>query len=301
LAAAERRLGEELDRRAARLCEAPDIEFRLVEEGGAGLAIGWDGHILARLAPGRSLLEPAVRTARALDRLSVERRAKLRARMERWVEGQINRHLPALKALANAAADRTATPGVRALSAMLVDAGGHLPRRSIAAQLAQLDKADRHRLHQLRVRLGALDIYVQSLLKPIAQQWRGALLAVRSGQAMPRLPHPSAARLDGSADPRGAALAFRRIGNDWLRIDLADRLASHAHQVRQHGGNDPVDRALATSLGLDEPTIRHLMAEVGFVPAGEAWSWRGHRRPRRREAPLARPDNAFSVLAGLKR
>ena len=300
LAAAERRLGDELDRRAAALCDAPDADFRLVEEDG-GLAIGWDGQVLARLAPGRSLMEPAVRTARPLDRLSATRRARLRARLERWVESQVARHLPALKSLAKAATDASVSPGVRALAAMLVDSGGLLPRRSIAAQLGQLDKADRHRLFQLRVRLGALDVYVQSLLKPAAQQWRAALLSVRGGQSMPRLPHPSAATLDGSADPRGAALAFRRIGTAWLRIDLADRLAAHAHQVRAHGGDDPVDVALATSLGLDEPTVRHLMAEIGFVPAGEAWKWRGHRRPRRREPQGPRPGNAFAALAGLKR
>jgi ATP-dependent RNA helicase SUPV3L1/SUV3 len=313
LAAAERRLGEELDRRAAALCQAPDSEFRLVEDGQngpspdgpgfghGGLAIGWDGHILARLAPGRSLLEPAVRTARALDRLSADRRTRLRARLEQWVEAQVARHLPALKDLAKAAADPAASPGIRALAAMLVDAGGHLPRRAIGAQLAALNKADRHNVHRLRVRLGALDIYVQSLLKPAAQQWRAALLAVRSGQPMPRLPAPSASTLDGSADPRGAALAFRRLGSDWLRIDLSDRLATHAHHVRANGGEDPVDRALATSLGLDEPTVRHLMAEIGFVPAGEAWAWRGHRRPRRREPQGPRPGNAFAALAGLKR
>ncbi|MDV3256606.1 MAG: helicase [Sphingomonas sp.] len=300
LAAAERRLGEELERRAAMLCEAQDSEFRLVEEAG-GLAIGWDGHVLARLAPGRSLLEPAVRTARPLDRLSVERRARLRARMERWIEAQINRHLQALRALANAAADKGMSPGIRALAAMLVDAGGNLPRRAIAAQLSALSKEDRHSLYRLRVRLGALDVYVQSLLKPAAQQWRAALLSIRSGQPMPRLPQPSAAILDGSADARGAALAFRRLGKDWLRIDLADRLATHAHHVRQNGGDDPVDRALATSLGLDEAVVRHLMAEVGFVPSGEAWAWRGHRRPRRRTQRAPRPENAFAVLAGLKR
>jgi ATP-dependent RNA helicase SUPV3L1/SUV3 len=124
---------------------------------------------------------------------------------------------------------------------------------------------------------------------------------VRSGQPMPRMPQPSAAILDGSADPRGAALAFRRIGGTWLRIDLADRLAAHAHQVRAHGGDDPVDRALSTSLGLDEPTVRHLMAEIGFVPSGEAWKWRGHRRPGHREPQGPRPGNAFAALAGLKR
>ena len=210
----------------------------MVEEAG-GLAIGWDGHILARLAPGRSLLEPAVRTARALDRLSAERRAELRARLERWVEAQIARHLPALRELARAAADPKVSPGVRALAAMLVDAGGLLAAPRIAAQLAALDKADRHALHRLRVRLGALDVYVQPLLKPAAQHWRAALLASAPASRCRACPQPRRATLDGSADPRGAALAFRRFGATWLRVDLADRLATHAHHVRPAGGERP--------------------------------------------------------------
>ncbi|MDQ3079111.1 MAG: helicase, partial [Pseudomonadota bacterium] len=157
LAAAERRLGDELDRRAAKLCDAPDADFGLIVEAG-GLAIGWDGHILARLAPGRSLLEPAVRTARALDRLSADRRALLRARIERWIERQVALYVTPLRQLAHAAADKKTSPGVRALAAMLVDSGGLLPRRAIAAQLSTLDKADRHALHRQRVRLGALDV-----------------------------------------------------------------------------------------------------------------------------------------------
>ena len=300
LAAAERRLGDELERRAASLCVAPDSDFRLMSEDN-GLAIGWQGHVLARLAPGRSLLEPAVRTARSLDRLSASRRAALRERMERWVEAQVARFLPALKHLSAAATDSAASPGVRALSAMLVDAGGLLPRRAIASQLAALDKNDRHALHRYRVRLGALDVYVQTLLKPAAIEWRAALLSVRAGLGLPRLPEPSAATLDGSADPRGAALGFRRIGTTWLRVDLADRLATHAHHVKAARGDDPIDHALATSLGLDPDTLRKLMAEIGFVPAGEAWRWRGNYRPQHR-AVAPRPGNAFaSALANLKR
>ena len=299
LAAAERRLGDELERRAAKLCDAPDTDFSLIEEAG-GLAIGWDGHILARLAPGRSLLEPAVRTARPLDRLSAERRGMLRARMELWIERQIARHVPALRHLAHAAADKKASPGVRALSAMLVDSGGLLARRSLTAQLAALDKADRHALHRARVRLGALDVYVQPLLKPAAIHWRAALLSIRARLPMPRLPQQSAATLDGSADPRGAALGFRRFGATWLRIDLADRLATHAHHVKANKGADPIDQALATSLGLGPDTLKRLMAEIGFVPAGEAWKWRGNHRPHHRAEP-ARPGNAFAALAGLKK
>ena len=59
---------------------------------------------------------------------------------------------------------------------------------------------------------------------------------------------------------------------------------------------------LVTSLGLDPETVRKLMAEVGFVPAGETWKWRG-TRPHRRHQPVQapRPGNAFAALAGLRK
>jgi ATP-dependent RNA helicase SUPV3L1/SUV3 len=225
----------------------------------------------------------------------------LRARLEGWLDRQLETQVGALRALSSAAADPAVSPGVRALAAMLADAGGILPRRAIAAQIAALDKADRHALRRLRIRLGALDLYALTVIKPGAQRWRGALLAIRRNQPMPRLPDASAATLDGSADPRGAGLAFRRFGPAWLRIDLADRIAAHAHAARQAGSGDLLDQALITSLGLSDDTVRKLMAEVGFVPAGESWKWRGHRPQRRgaRSEP-ERPDNAFAALAGLK-
>src|SRR5207237_906494 len=105
LAAAERRLGDELDRRAKTLVDAEDTACALSTEDDGGLAVSWEGHVLARLAPGRSLLEPALRTARALDRLSAPTRAALRERLERWVDAQVDRHLKPLRKLAAAATD----------------------------------------------------------------------------------------------------------------------------------------------------------------------------------------------------
>ncbi|WP_183934081.1 helicase-related protein [Sphingomicrobium lutaoense] len=304
LAAAERRLGKELARRARKLVDAPDTAFQLVEDGDR-IGIAWEGQLLAHLAPGRSLLEPAVRTTRALDRLSAPQRAALRGRLERWLETMIERHLSPLKQLGDAASDKKSTPGVRAVAAMLVDAGGLLPRKSLMAAIKALEKSDRTALHKLRVRLGALDVFIATLLKPAAQQWRAALLAVRDDRPMPRLPAPGAALLDGGADEHGAALAFRRVGQKWLRVDMADRLAAHALKARSRHEPDPVDLPLATSLGLDEGAIRKLMADVGFVPSGEAWKWRGHRRRKaqgkqaRRQA--SRPSNAFAdALKDLK-
>jgi ATP-dependent RNA helicase SUPV3L1/SUV3 len=300
LAAAERRLGDELDRRARTLVEADDDAFALSVEESGGLAVTWEGHVLARLAPGRSLLEPALRTARALDRLSANRRAALRARLEAWLDRSIHRHLGPLKALARTAGDANATAGVRALAAMLADAGGVIPRRVVAAQIAALNKADRFVLGRLKVRLGALDIHVPALLKPAALHWRAALTSIRAGLPMPRLPAAGAAVLDGDADPRGADLAFRRFGPVWLRIDLAERFAAHAHRMRAAGGDDPVDRDLATSLGLGEETIGRLMKEVGFEARDGAWKWRG-RRPQRGQPPPPPAGHAFAELAKLRR
>jgi ATP-dependent RNA helicase SUPV3L1/SUV3 len=299
LAAAERRLGDELDRRARELVDAPDQTFALTVEDGGGLAVTWQEHVLARLAPGRSLLEPAVRTARALDRLSAPSRAALRERLERWLDAQVERHLRPLKLLSAAATDPATAPGVRALAAMLADAGGVLPRKSVLSAIAHLEQADRQALHKLRVRLGPLDVFVDPLLKPAAQLWRAALLAVRTGQPMPKLPAAGAATLTPEADARGAALAYRRAGRDWIRIDLADRLASHARKVRSAGGADPVNAELATSIGLDEQAITRLMSEVGFTRAGEAWKWHGRHAPRGdRRAPQS---HAFAELAKLKK
>jgi ATP-dependent RNA helicase SUPV3L1/SUV3 len=299
LAAAERRLGDELDRRAGALVEASDEAFALVPEKAGGLAIAWQGHVLARLAPGRSLLEPAIRTDRSLDRLSATARAALRARLEQWLETQIEKHLRPLTRLAEAASNRSSTPGVRALAAMLADAGGVLPRKAMLSPIAHLEQADRHALHMLRIRLGPLDVFLPSLLKPAAQFWRAALLSVRQGQPIPALPAAGAATLAADADPHGASLAYRRLGRSWLRIDLADRLASHARKVRSAGGADPVDAALVNSLGLDDQALAKLMTEVGFTRAGDAWRWRGRRGPQ----PGSRKpsSHAFADLARLKK
>ena len=183
---------------------------------------------------------------------------------------------------------------------MLTDAAGVLPRKAALSAISHLEQADRQALHKLHVRLGPLDVFLPPLLKPAAQYWRAALLGVRQGQSdAAALPAPGAATLSADADPRGASLAYRRVGRTWIRIDLADRLASHARKVRSAGGEDPVDAALATSIGLDEEAIGRLMNEVGFARAGDAWRWRGRRGPRPdRRGP---PSHAFAELAKLKK
>jgi ATP-dependent RNA helicase SUPV3L1/SUV3 len=182
---------------------------------------------------------------------------------------------------------------------MLTDAGGVLPRKSALSAIAHLEQSDRQTLHKLAVRLGPLDVFLPPLLNPAAQFWRAALISVRQGGAMPILPAPGLSVLGAEADPRGALLAYRRLGESWLRVDLADRLASHARKVRSQGGEDPVDRELATSVGLDEKAVARLMNEIGFSRAGDVWRWRGRRGTHR--DGRSQPSHAFAELEKLRR
>jgi ATP-dependent RNA helicase SUPV3L1/SUV3 len=169
----------------------------------------------------------------------------------------------------------------------------------VVSSIGTLEQKDRQLLYRLKVRLGPLDVFLPPLLKPAAQLWRAALLSVRSDEPMPKLPPPGAATLPADADPRGAALAYRRAGRSWVRVDLADRLASHAHKVRSAGGENPVDVEFATSIGLDEDALSKLMSDVGFAKAGDAWRWRGRHAGKRQERREA-GSHAFAELAKLR-
>jgi ATP-dependent RNA helicase SUPV3L1/SUV3 len=88
-----------------------------------------------------------------------------------------------------------------------------------------------------------------------------------------------------------------------LRVDMAERLARHAHEARGAKDRPVVDQALTTSLGLQPEAVAKLMRDLGFrsPQAGGEWVWRGPNRPRRRDAPVANPSHAFAALAGLRR
>ena len=117
------------------------------------------------------------------------------------------------------------------------------------------------------MRLGALDVFVPRLLKPAAQYWRAALARRAAADRRCRAAAGRGRDGAGTAEPRGAMLAYRRFGATWLRIDLADRLASHAQCARPAARTRSI-RISRLSLGLDAEGLRKLMEEIGFVPAG---------------------------------
>jgi ATP-dependent RNA helicase SUPV3L1/SUV3 len=188
---------------------------------------------------------------------------------------------------------------------MLVDEGGIVAREAVNKPLAGLEREQRRLITRLKVKIGALDLFIPDMLKPEPRRWRSALRAAASGSAMPELPPESVVVLPAPPEeerPRLLKLGFRSVGPQMLRVDLVERLARHAHEARTGKDQPFVDQALITSLGLQPQALAKLMRDLGFRSTqNEAgWAWKGQgRRPR--DERQAAPTGAFAALAGLRR
>jgi ATP-dependent RNA helicase SUPV3L1/SUV3 len=203
-----------------------------------------------------------------------------------------------------AAQDPGASAAMRSVLAMLVDEGGVISRGEVAKALSALEREQRRSISRLGVRIGALDMFMPDVLKPEAMRWRTALRAAASGAPMPELPPHSSVVLETPSDERRlllARLGFRPLGPQMLRVDMVERLARHAHEARAGKQETVLDQPLATSLGLQPPSIARLMKELGFRPVeGDAgWIWRGRGRPQPERKHD--PRHAFAALAELRR
>jgi ATP-dependent RNA helicase SUPV3L1/SUV3 len=266
-----------------------------------------NGRAVARLEPNRSATRPRIVLGSELAALKKTERARLTEALELWFEGELAPLAP-LRKLEQAATDPATGSEVRALLLNLVDGSGTISRDS--AGLAHVPKEKRPLLRRLGVTIGALDVFVQALLKP------GARRVLQAIGADKRPLHP---QMDAViAGTRALPVGYRRAGSQAVRVDMAEKLFRAAHDSRtsRPGRAFPVESALATSMGLSPENFRRLMRDAGFRP-GEArplpegafgppapvsWTW---RPPRRGAAPhAAAPDEvsgAFASLAALVR
>ena len=301
LATAERRLATERRRRATALAAAADDAFALVEG-----AVVSDGIVLARLGRGPSAARPALVLDGALDCLDPPQRNAVRERVARWLAQALSRGVPAIVAAGEAARAKEAGPALRAIAAALETGAGITPRAPLAMAVDSLTPEARRWLRRAGVTIGALDLFDARLLKPGAQAWRRALMAA-AGDPVPPAPPPGATVLARGAPGAVAAMGYRPLGRQAVRIDLVERIARAAHDARDGRAPFAPDPALAVSIGLEPATLARLMAELGFRPAPAAegaaprWIWRGRRRPVPPVAPAdaAPATGAFAGLATL--
>jgi ATP-dependent RNA helicase SUPV3L1/SUV3 len=277
LAAAERHLAAYLKKKARDVAMAESEEFALAKDGEGRPALFWNGDLLGHLAKGRTLLQPMFKPARAVAGLEGEALRDIADKAESWIQMQLAKHMGGLVALNQLAADAATDGVVRALAARLADAGGIAGRTYLAETLQALPKEARGAARKAGIVFGALDVYHHAVLKPAATRWRAALFAAMHDAPMPDLPPESAVHLKewkfaSAADCRNAGC--RRIGNEYVRIDLAERVIKKAHEARGDKLEFSMDMTFATSLGLSEEGLNALMRDAGFrameVKADEA-------------------------------
>lgn len=311
LSAAERHLPALLAQRAARLLAQITAGEAALTLDGAGIA--WDGERIARLVPGRAMLDPHVLADPALDALPPPARQPLLAALGDWLGRELAALAP-LRQLEAATTDPAAGPELRALLIRLVESGGMMARAE--SGLERLGEDQRARLRKLGIKVGALDLFAPAMLKPAALAALRTLRAVR-GEAMahpvPGMP-PVVALPGKTAPPPG----YRPLGQQAVRLDMAEKLLHAAHAVRVAARGKPfvIDPALAVSTGLATAAYAQLLRLAGFhaimpraLPAGAfgppmppKWRWRPIRRETESERPAPPPaTGAFAALAELVR
>ena len=309
LAAAERHLPGILTARADDLIAAAAQPAGLALENAA---LTWNGLPVARLEPGKSVLEPRLRLENALGLLPARQRPLLLAALDGWLAGRIGADLGPLLRLIEAARATESGPDLRALLLRLVAGGGVLGREEAA--LERLDSRQRDMLRRHSVRTGALDLFVPAILKPGPIALWCRLVALR-GETPAAPPHHLPPVVAAKVPPAG----YRRAAAQAIRVDMAEKLLQTAHRRRiaAAGKRYPLDPALARSMGLATAGYAALLRAAGFrvhmarplaeaahgPPAPPMWDWRPPRAaPARLPTALSPPPNgAFAALAELMR
>jgi len=268
LAAAERYLGRIMTDNADALAKAPDSVLALVPDATGQPAIMWGDSRLAVLVRGKTLLQPEIRFERSIKDMAPEDSQKVIDRVKAWVDAMKAKHLQGLMKIDALANDPATPPAVRALFAQIVDAGGILSRRDIDQAVRALDNDMRGHARRAGLVFGALDIFHHALMKPGAVLWRTALFAAFDSEPMIEQAPDNAVHLKQgtfAAAHHAARLGFRRIGEDYVRVDMVERLVKEAHEARKQGDIFAVEPALATSLGLSGACHEALLSLAGFV------------------------------------
>jgi ATP-dependent RNA helicase SUPV3L1/SUV3 len=266
-----------------------------------------EGREIARLVPGPLASAARIELAKELRTLEPARRTRMAEALERWLAAQLAPLAP-LRALEEAARNEATGSVVRALLLRRVAGPGFVARDN--AGLVHVPPEGRPLLRKLGVTIGALDVFAPALLKPAA---RGAFHAI--GLDRRTLSEGMPAVIAGT---RQLPSGYRRAGNQAIRVDLAEKLFRAAHDKRGAGGSGSrkpfmVDRALGTSMGLNDKNFRALMRDAGFrpqearkLPAGafgppapEKWSWRAPRKDRQPARGPERPREATGAFAAL--
>ncbi len=300
LAAANRVLRAEIERRARHLVKSGDGDFVLETDG----TILWQGAPVGRLARGETPLAPKIEPITA-DFLEGEARESVRRRLDLVVRHRIAGDLGALVTLPSLPLG----PAGRGLAYRLVESLGTL---GAGAGPVELNAEDRKRLTGIGLRFGTETLYLAPLLKPRAVALRAVLWSVWRGLGGPA-PVPVPGRLSVPAadlpDPAYAeAIGYRIVGPRAIRHDGLEKLAA-ALRRRSRPGPFTLDASIGALAGIPIAELAAVVAGLGYRPSGAEGQLLWAPLPRRRRpeelaravpAPPVADHHPFAALAALR-
>jgi ATP-dependent RNA helicase SUPV3L1/SUV3 len=328
MAAAERALGSELQRRAEALSDETSLAIGLQFDPPAPPVIAWHGEVVASFKPGKSLLDPQIILQAGASKLAELSRDKVVAKLQDWLQAQLAQLLRPLDQLAQLSKKLPGQGGVsgaaRGLAVQMIDQGGCVRREKLDSLIQDLTADDRKALRKAGLRLGMVHVFAPAALKPEAARWRLALWAIQSGTSH----HVPALLWSGRTSipldrtiPRDiyAVAGYWIVGQKAVRIDMVERLAdAMREQGKARTAFVPDDQAISM-VGLSREEFAGLMGALGYrqrkaetnaqgdaaAPVQAAFIWKGRARPAQkpeRQGTAKAPDTAspFAALSQWK-
>jgi ATP-dependent RNA helicase SUPV3L1/SUV3 len=275
-----RLLGPELERRVERCVGADHDEFSLDEQG----TVRWDGAPLARLEPGRDVLDPHVRMIQ-LDLVGAGARSRIQRRLQAWIRDQVEELFAPLR---KAEAAALSPPG-RGLVYLLEQDLGTAPREAGRDQLRELSRKDRRSLARLDVRLGTHYLYVASLLEPA----QVALRSVLGGLCHTRRPLPAPPPAGAASTPVDGdvptdlyrVMGYPQLGGRAVRVDLVERLAAELRATVRDTRRFHLPTEAIAWLGCTAEELEPMLDGLGYRRGRDDLFGRTRQRLSRRGRP----------------
>ncbi len=297
-AAAQRAVGPELARRLGALAGSDDDAFAVLPDG----LITWNGEAAGQLAGGRPF-SPRVRLFGEMGPEPARERAQ--RRLEAYLAAEAGRRLSSLRRLETAMADGALKGLARGIAYRLLEAGGVIDRRLVAAEVSALSQAERRDLRSFGVRFGAFSLFLPGLLSDLARPLVSAFAGLEAPHWTPapdglvRLPAPA---------PSSQALAWRgrRAVAAWaVPVEELERLDQLLRDSPRQAGGSALGADAAATLGWEEAALAPILKALGYAPArkpvpGKPVLWRRRTEPAAKAAPdKPAPNSPFAALAVL--
>jgi ATP-dependent RNA helicase SUPV3L1/SUV3 len=321
MAAAERALGGELQRRADALSDETSQAIQLQFAPPVPPVITWNGEDVAYFKAGKSLLRPHIALSAGAVTLANLSRDKVTAKLTLWLHAQCAALLRPLDQ-ALMLADKTPAQGGlsgagRGLVVQIIDHGGCVRRETVDSLIAALTADDRKALRRAGVRLGMVHVFAPATLKPEAARWRLALWSIRAGQPMvvPDILWSGRTSLPVERTIHRALYAvagYWIVGQKAVRVDMVERLADEMRAQGKSRAAFVPDDQLMSVVGLTREEFAGLMGALGYrqrkadqPEVQAAFIWKGRPKPAQKPQPhmqtkVPSPGSAFAALAEWK-